>query len=150
MFRPLFAETWRGLGDDHTVVRRDLHREPLPHLTDAARLRVDGEASDAAAEKLQAELIAEVAAADVVVIGAPMYNWSLPSTLKAWIDYIHVLGTTVPFDNPDRIDITKLTRMTKWMYSTGRAVGEADKRPAVDPNFKLERCRDYTGDYCAR
>ncbi|MGW0026724.1 FMN-dependent NADH-azoreductase [Rhodococcus sp. NPDC003383] len=102
MFRPLFAETWRGLGDDHTVVRRDLHREPLPHLTDAARLRVDGEASDAAAEKLQAELIAEVAAADVVVIGAPMYNWSLPSTLKAWIDYIHVLGTTVPFDNPDR------------------------------------------------
>ncbi|MCK8671791.1 NAD(P)H-dependent oxidoreductase [Rhodococcus sp. HM1] len=103
----LFAETWRGLGDDHTVVRRDLHREPLPHLTDAglhyaARLRVDGEAPDAAAEKLQAELIAEVAAADVVVIGAPMYNWSLPSTLKAWIDYIHVLGTTVPFDNPDR------------------------------------------------
>ena len=59
MFRPLFAETWRGLGDDHTVVRRDLHREPLPHLTDAARLRVDGEASDAAAEKLQAELAYE-------------------------------------------------------------------------------------------
>jgi hypothetical protein len=55
-----------------------------------------------------------------------------------------------PFDNPDRIDIRKLTRMTKWMYATGRAVAEADKRPAVDPNFKLERCRDYTGDYCAR
>lgn len=44
----------------------------------------------------------EFAAADVVVIGAPMYNWSLPSTLEAWIDYIHVLGTTVPFDTPDR------------------------------------------------
>jgi peptidase M28-like protein len=54
-----------------------------------------------------------------------------------------------PFDNPDRIDIAKLTRMTKWMYATGRAVADADKRPAVDPAFKLERCRDSTGDYCA-
>ena len=53
-----------------------------------------------------------------------------------------------PYDNPDRIDLAKLTRMTRWMYATGRAVGEADKAPAVDPNFKLERCRDSTGDYC--
>jgi peptidase M28-like protein len=44
-----------------------------------------------------------------------------------------------PFDNPDRIDLAKLTRMTRWMYATGRAVADADKRPAVDPNFKLER-----------
>jgi hypothetical protein len=53
-----------------------------------------------------------------------------------------------PADNPDKIDTAKLTRMTKWMYATGRAVGNADKRPAVDPNFKLERCRDSTGNYC--
>jgi len=55
-----------------------------------------------------------------------------------------------PRDNPDRIDITKLARMTRWMYATGRVVADADKRPAVDPNFKLERCRDSTGDYCGR
>ena len=53
-----------------------------------------------------------------------------------------------PFDNPDRIDTTKLTKMTRWMYATGRAVADADKPPAVDPAFKLERCRDYTGTYC--
>ena len=53
-----------------------------------------------------------------------------------------------PFDNPDRIDIGKLTKMTRWMYATGRAVAEADKAPAVDPAFKLERCRDSTGNYC--
>ncbi|HEX5216889.1 MAG TPA: M28 family peptidase [Vicinamibacterales bacterium] len=52
-----------------------------------------------------------------------------------------------PFDNPDRIDVAKLTKMTKWMYATGRAVAEADKAPAVDPAFKLERCRDFTGNY---
>jgi Zn-dependent M28 family amino/carboxypeptidase len=55
-----------------------------------------------------------------------------------------------PRDNPDRIDITKLARMTRWMYATGRVVADVDKRPAVDPNFKLERCRDSTGDYCGR
>jgi FMN-dependent NADH-azoreductase len=32
-----------------------------------------------------------------VLVGAPMYNWSIPSTLKAWIDHIHVPGTTAPF-----------------------------------------------------
>jgi hypothetical protein len=53
-----------------------------------------------------------------------------------------------PFDNPDRIDVGKLTRMTRWMYATGRAVAEIDIAPGVDPGFELERCRDYTGDYC--
>ena len=53
-----------------------------------------------------------------------------------------------PFDNPDRIDVVKLTKMTRWMYATGRLAADADKAPAVDPAFKLERCRDYTGTYC--
>jgi hypothetical protein len=53
-----------------------------------------------------------------------------------------------PFDNPDRIDTAKLTKMTRWMYATGRAAAEADNAPAVDPAFKLERCRDFTGNYC--
>ena len=53
-----------------------------------------------------------------------------------------------PFDNPDRIDIAKLTKMTRWMYATGRLAAEADKAPALDPTFKLERCQDYTGRYC--
>jgi hypothetical protein len=44
-----------------------------------------------------------------------------------------------PNDNPDRIDLGKLTKMTRWMYATGHSVGNADKRPAVDPAFKLER-----------
>jgi hypothetical protein len=46
--------------------------------------------------------------------------------------------------------VAKLTKMTRWMYATGRAVAEADKAPAVDPTFKLERCRDYTGTYCVQ
>jgi hypothetical protein len=44
-----------------------------------------------------------------------------------------------PNDNPDRIDLAKLTKMTRWMYATGHAVANAATRPGVDPNFKLER-----------
>jgi hypothetical protein len=44
-----------------------------------------------------------------------------------------------PKDEPDRIDIPKLRRMTQWMYATGYAVGNASERPAVDPGFQLER-----------
>jgi hypothetical protein len=44
-----------------------------------------------------------------------------------------------PRDEASRIDITKLARMTRWMYATGWTVARADQRPAVDPAFKLER-----------
>ncbi|TPW73765.1 FMN-dependent NADH-azoreductase [Schumannella sp. 10F1B-5-1] len=99
-----FVAAWTGRGDDHTVVVRDLHRDPLPHLPDPAlhwapRLRVEGATPPAAAVALQDELIAELSAADAVVIGAPMYNYSLPSSLKAWVDYIHVPGVTATFDD---------------------------------------------------
>ncbi|TFD68076.1 FMN-dependent NADH-azoreductase [Cryobacterium ruanii] len=100
-----FADTWRSLGDDHTVVHRDLHREPLPHLTDAAlhfppRLRPADASPSVEQEALQQQLIAELIAADVLLIGVPLYNYSMPSTLKAWVDYIHVPTVTAPFDDP--------------------------------------------------
>jgi FMN-dependent NADH-azoreductase len=100
-----FSAAWRALGDDHTVVVRDLHTAPLPHLEDAALHwpaadRAAGSAVDPAAEALQQEILAELLAADAVVIGVPLYNYSMPSTLKAWIDRIHVPGVTAPSDAP--------------------------------------------------
>ena len=100
-----FADTWRGRGPQYTVTYRDLHRDPLPHLADAAlhwppRLRPADAAPPAAAEALQQQLIDELTGADVLLIGAPLYNYSLPSSLKAWIDHIHVPGVTAPFDVP--------------------------------------------------
>ncbi len=44
-----------------------------------------------------------------------------------------------PFDNPERIDIAKLGRMTKWMYATGWLASNSPARPRMDPGFKLER-----------
>lgn len=102
-----FAEAWRGQGPDCTVTYRDLHRVPLPHLADAVlhwppHLRPEGAASAgpaelAAASALQDELIGELLAADVLLVGAPLYNYSLPSALKAWLDHVHVPARTAPF-----------------------------------------------------
>jgi FMN-dependent NADH-azoreductase len=62
------------------IVYRDLAAEPLPHLT-----------LDAFADT---SVLDEFLAADVVVIGAPMYNFTLPTQLKAWIDRIAIAGKT--------------------------------------------------------
>ncbi|MGA7387142.1 MAG: FMN-dependent NADH-azoreductase [Pseudolabrys sp.] len=80
------------------VTVRDLGTDPVPHLnTDSATaLRGAGPANDAqaAAEALSNRLIAELKAADTIVIGAPMYNFGIPSTLKAWFDYVLRPGIT--------------------------------------------------------
>jgi FMN-dependent NADH-azoreductase len=99
-----FASAWRERGGDYTVIHRDLHSEPLPHLRETAQhwpteMR-HGVPVPADADALQAALIDELLNADVVVIGAPLYNFSMPSTLKAWVDHIHVPGVTSTFGEP--------------------------------------------------
>ncbi|HEX8580377.1 MAG TPA: FMN-dependent NADH-azoreductase [Allosphingosinicella sp.] len=85
--------------DQVEVVRRDIGAEPIPHLTaDTVFAIRGGEASTAAGQAaldLSDALIEELRAADLVVIGAPMYNFGIPSTLKAWFD--HVLRARVTF-----------------------------------------------------
>lgn len=76
------------------VIRRDLAAAPLPHLTVA---HLPGQPAVAGLEAEQAEsnkVLDEFLAADVVVIGAPMYNFSVPTQLKTWIDRVLVAGRT--------------------------------------------------------
>jgi FMN-dependent NADH-azoreductase len=68
-----------------TVTYRDLAAQELPHFSGRS---LQGEA------ERNARTLAEFQAADVLVIGAPMYNFSIPSQLKAWIDRILVAGKT--------------------------------------------------------
>ena len=96
-----FADAWRAGGGE--VVHRDLHRDPPPHLPDPAlhwpaAMRPDA-TPPAAAEALQRELVEELLAADALLVASPLYNWTVPSTLKAWIDHIHVPGVTT--HNPE-------------------------------------------------
>lgn len=81
------------------VVRRDLGRYPIPHADEHyARALSSPAALALGAEEgvmdLSEQLIREVEAADIVVIGTPMNNFTVPSVLKAWIDQILRIGRT--------------------------------------------------------
>ncbi len=89
----------RALGGDAlTVTTRDLAATPVAHLTGAylAGQPADVKHDQALQEDLDlgGAVLAEFLAADIVVIGAPLYNFSIPSQLKAWLDRILVAGKT--------------------------------------------------------
>ncbi|WP_019304511.1 FMN-dependent NADH-azoreductase [Xanthomonas oryzae] len=79
----------RRLYPEVEVTYRDLDRDPIPHLTAQTLAQTDPAEAAAAEAAMQQFLQAEV-----IVIGAPMYNFAIPSTLKAWIDRIAVVGRT--------------------------------------------------------
>jgi FMN-dependent NADH-azoreductase len=82
-----FRTEWKAVHPDGTIIYRDLTSEPLPHL--------DADAYTAGADNaLRGQLISELEEADVVLIGAPMYNFTIPSTLKAWLDHVILMGRT--------------------------------------------------------
>ncbi|MBY0346328.1 MAG: FMN-dependent NADH-azoreductase [Neisseriaceae bacterium] len=70
-----------------SVTYRDVVSHPLPHLT----------ADMLGGTPARSLALEELFAADVIVIGAPMYNFSIPSQLKAWIDHIVVVGKTFKY-----------------------------------------------------
>ena len=84
-----------------TVIRRDV-ATPLPLLDEvwvSANFTPENERSDAQRNilALSDELVAELKAADTVVIGAPIYNFSVPATLKAWLDQVARAGITFQY-----------------------------------------------------
>ncbi|MEV0830568.1 FMN-dependent NADH-azoreductase [Nonomuraea rubra] len=101
----VYAETWRAAHPQAGYVYRDLAAQPVPHIgeawtelcdhilereiTDLSRYR---EAVRTPAQRrawaVVEPLLDEVAAAEVILIGTPMYNYSIPSSLKAWLDQI--------------------------------------------------------------
>jgi FMN-dependent NADH-azoreductase len=80
------VERLRTTHDGAEVAYRDLAADPLPHIT------LPGFGTGEAAAALDAFL-----AADVVVIGAPMYNFGIPTQLKSWFDHILVAGRTFQY-----------------------------------------------------
>jgi FMN-dependent NADH-azoreductase len=82
------------------VVRRDLGAHPVPHLSVETLNGVRGTPAtpaESAARKLSDELIAEVRAADTLVIGAPMYNFGVTTGLRAWFDHVLRAGETFSY-----------------------------------------------------
>ena len=94
-----FVDEWRKANPDGRVIARDIGAEPIPHLT-AERFQSFLAKPEARTPEQQAvagfsdALIDELRQADVIVLGLPMYNFGVPSTLKAYFDHIGRAGVT--------------------------------------------------------
>ncbi|MEV3872697.1 NAD(P)H-dependent oxidoreductase [Streptomyces sp. NPDC049906] len=95
-----FREAWEAQHPDSSVVYRDLAATPVPHLDVIGASAGFADPTthtpeQAAAFAHRVELVEELEAADAVLIGAPMYNFSIPSTLKTWLDQVILPGRTL-------------------------------------------------------
>ena len=129
-----------------TVIERDLAAQPVPHLTEqmmGAYFTPDEQRTPEQNKivKLSDDLVAELMAAELVVIGAPMYNFSISSTLKAWVDHIARAGLTFQYgaNGPEG-----LVKGKKFVIFTARG-GVYTEGPAKVMDFQENYLRAVLG-----
>lgn len=117
------------------VTRRDLGREPIPHTESDYASALSSPAVLAAvpsdgAVRLSEQLIREVEAADALVIGTPMNNFTVPSVLKAWIDQILRMGRTIGVSPAgDKVGLLQDRPVYIGIASGGVYTGDRAKQP---------------------
>jgi FMN-dependent NADH-azoreductase len=105
----VFVEHWKSIHKNSVITFRELgNNTPVSHINEnwiVAAFKPENTRSQEEKEALKESntYIAELRQADVIVIGAPMYNWSIPSALKAYIDQVLRVNETWKM-NPDTIE----------------------------------------------
>lgn len=127
-------EKLRMVVPDASVIRRDLGTEPLPHTTSDYAVALSSPAAMMAAAsngtmELSEKLIKEVEAADVIVIGTPMNNFTVPSVLKAWIDQILRVGRTIMRTSTGKMGTLRDRPVFIGIASGGVFTGEGTNQP---------------------
>ncbi len=98
-----FIDRWTHIRPQDRIIQRDVGRSPIPAIdqdwiTAAFTKPEDRTPAMNARLALSDELIDEVIASDIIVMGVPMYNYGVPAALKGWIDQIARIGRTFSFD----------------------------------------------------
>ena len=136
-----FVANWRRLHPATRVMVRDLAREPVPHLH-AARFRAffatpaERDAGQRAAVACSDRLIGERQDADVIVIGLPMYNFGIPSTLKACFDHVARSGITFRYMDNGPVGLLEGKKVFVLAARGGRYAGtDADTQTPYVAKF---------------
>ncbi|WP_413511695.1 FMN-dependent NADH-azoreductase [Myroides odoratus] len=104
-----FQEQWQISYPDAVIACREIGLQPVPHITEtwisaAFKPLEDRTLEEVDALKLSDDYIAELKEADIIVIATPMYNWSIPSSLKAYIDQVVRVDQTWRYNSENRQD----------------------------------------------
>ncbi len=123
-----FVANWRKRHPDATIVVRDVAADPVPHLDGerfAAFLAKPQErtSSQQTVAAYSDKLIDELQNADVIVLGLPLYNFGIPSTLKAWIDHVARAGVTFRYTETGPVGLLTGKKVYVFAARGGKYVG---------------------------
>jgi FMN-dependent NADH-azoreductase len=142
-----FVEAWRDTHPGTTLVERALTPDSIPHLSLGALGALMTPAEQRSAEQHSTvafadRLIEELETADTIVLAVPMYNFSVPSTLKAWIDHVARAGRTFRYSaqGPEG-----LLKDKKVFVVTGRGGFYTGDSPAKVLDFQEPYLRGVLG-----
>ncbi len=141
-----YVKRWQAAHPDGTVVLRDLAATPVPHLTaerfqaflETPETRTPGQVRVVAESDT---LIEELKQADEVVLGLPMYNFGVPSTLKAWIDHVARAGVTFRYTGHGPQGLLQDRRTLVFAARGGQYRGT----PADTQSAYIERFLNFIG-----
>jgi FMN-dependent NADH-azoreductase len=134
------ASAWQKAHPEGTITRRDVAAQPIAHLEGALLNCLKYNAAPEDDEKLVLELgltnalIDEFMAADAVIVGAPMFNLSIPSQLKAWIDRLCVPGRTFRYSATGPVGLVAdkpiyIASSRGGIYSSPEKIGKDQQEP---------------------
>jgi FMN-dependent NADH-azoreductase len=132
-----FVESWKVQNPDGEVVERDLACTRLPHITDdwMATFSDPSKLTSQQREYLSTsnELVQELLGADIILIGAPMYNFTISWELKAWIDQVVRVGKTIAYDSHGARGLVK---NKKVLVVTSRGGSYTAGTPRFESDFQ--------------
>lgn len=138
-----FVEQWKQQHPNDTIAYRDIGRNPIPHVDEAwiAAAFLPSEQHTPPLQeaiRLSDELVDEFLAADIYIIGVPMYNFSVPSGFKAYIDQIVRIGQTVALEPNDSAHVYKPLVLGKKMF-----IIEARGDSGFEPGGRYEKMNHH-------
>jgi FMN-dependent NADH-azoreductase len=141
-----FLSKWKGARPADVVVERDLAVNPVPHLNEQMMGAFFTPAEKRSPEQVQTvqlsdALVAELFDAEVIVLGAPMYNFSISSALKAWIDHVTRAGLTFNYSESGPMGMLK----GKKVYVFTARGGVYTQGPAESMDFQEPYLRAILG-----
>lgn len=135
-----FANEWLSQNSGGRVLTRDLAHEPIPHLSASTFQGFRLDPSERTPEqqlggRLSDELIAELMSADTVVIGAPMYNFGVSSTLRSYFDHVARAGITFRYTAAGPEGLLSDKRVVVFVTRGGRYPAEQESQTAYLRQF---------------
>ena len=138
-----FVEQWKQAHPNDTVTYRDLGHNPVPYVDEAWIAAAFSPPEQHTPElrealRLSDQLVDEFLAADIYVIGIPMYNFSVPGVFKSYIDQIVRFGRTVAYEPNDIADVYVPLVLGKKMF-----IIEARGDSGFEPGGRYEKMNHH-------